>query len=275
MFDAEDHTFVVCAYGESPYLRVCVSSLVAQTTCTNILITTSTPNALIRVVANEFAVPLIINEGSPGIAHDWNCALNHAQTPLVTIAHQDDVYSCGFAENVLAYCNRAHNPLLCFTDYGEIRMSGGTESAREDELICDDSQMLRVKRRMLAPFKREKRWGCIWLRRRMMSLGSPICCPSVTYCLPNLPKPVFPDGMRGSLDWDAWERISKLNGEFVYVSKLLMRHRIHEGSETTALIRSKVRSAEDLEMFCRFWPRPVAHLLNILYRFCQKSNSLR
>lgn len=271
MYTASDHTFVVCAYGESPYLRDCVASLVTQTVKTRISIATTTPNDRIKSVAEEFRIRLVVNDGEPGIAHDWNCALSCAETSLVTIAHQDDVYSERYAEVLIALCNRAKKPLLFFTDYGEIRMGGTTEGAG---VVADDTRMLRIKRLMLAPLKRERRWESVWWRRCLMSFGSPICCPSVTYCLPNLPKPVFYEGMRGGLDWDAWERISKLDGDFVYAPEILMHHRIHELSETSALIKDDIRSQEDFALFCRFWPRPVARILNRLYGLSLKSNTL-
>lgn len=265
MYTASDHTFVVCAYGESSYLQDCLVSLGRQTLRTRIIVTTSTPNPLIRSVAERFGVPLLVNKGEPGIAHDWNCALSHAETPLVTIAHQDDTYAPRYAECLLDYCNRATRPLLFFSDYGELR----------DGIVVDGTRMLKVKRLMLAPLKNSRRWGGIGLRRRIMSLGSPICCPSVTYCLPNLPKPVFHEGMRGGLDWDAWERISKLEGDFIYAPEILLHHRIHEGSETSALIKDDIRSQEDLAMFRRFWPAPVASVLNRLYSLSLRSNALQ
>lgn len=190
---------------------------------------------------------------------------------MATIAHQDDTYDEHYTDALLSYCNRAEKPLLFFTDYGEIRM--GTSSGKEG-VIADDTSMLRIKRIMLAPLKRERRWGSIRWRRRLMSIGSPICCPSVTYCLPNLPKPVFHDGMRGGLDWDAWERISKLEGDFIYAPRILMHHRIHEESETSALIKDDIRAKEDYEMFCRFWPRPLARLINAMYGLSLRSNAL-
>lgn len=271
MYSASDHTFVVCAYGESPYLRDCVASLAAQNVKTRLVIATTTPNNWIKGVSEEFSIHLFVNDGQPGIAHDWNSALSHAVTPLVTIAHQDDIYGEDYAEAALAFCNRSEKPLLFFSDYGEIRMGA---SSIESGVVADDTRMLRIKRLMLAPLKLERRWGSKRWRRRLMSLGSPICCPSVTYCLPNLPSPVFREGMRGGLDWDAWERISKLEGDFIYAPEVLMHHRIHEGSETSKLIKDDIRSKEDYEMFCRFWPRPLARLLNVLYGFSLRSNAL-
>lgn len=266
MYTAKDHMFVVCAYGESPYLEECVSSVRDQNLVTKMLISTSTPNGHIRSVAEKFDVRVVVNEGNPGIAHDWNCALSRASTPLVTIAHQDDVYDRGYSESIVHYANRAERPLLLFTDYGEIRMGASGTG------VVDSTVMLIVKRLMLAPLKGPRRWGSVFLRRRVISFGSPICCPSVTYCLPNLPSPVFCEGMRGGLDWDAWERISKVPGDFVYVPQLLMRHRIHEGSETSAIIKDDIRTQEDLAMFERFWPKPVARALNRVYGLSLRSN---
>ena len=264
MYTQNDHAFVVSAYGKSPYLGECIASLTAQSVRTQLVIATSTPNAHIRTVAETFGITLIENDGESGIAHDWNCALSCTDKALVTIAHQDDIYDPRYAETLLTYCNSAAHPLLFFTDYGEIR----------DGMLVDNTRMLRIKRLMLAPLKKPSKWNNIALRRLMLSLGSPICCPSVTYCIRNLPEPVFREGMRGGLDWDAWERISKYDGDYIYAPKLLMHHRIHKESETSELIKDDVRSAEDLAMFRRFWPYPIAAILNSLYKLSQRSNDL-
>ena len=47
----DKHTFVVCAYKESPYLEECIKSLLAQTVRSEILITTSTPNEKIAAIS--------------------------------------------------------------------------------------------------------------------------------------------------------------------------------------------------------------------------------
>ena len=43
-----NHTFVICAYKESPYLEECIQSLQAQTVSSQILMVTSTPNEIGR-----------------------------------------------------------------------------------------------------------------------------------------------------------------------------------------------------------------------------------
>ena len=47
----KDHTFIICAYGESPYLEECIRSLFAQKVRSEICIATSTPNRHIQSLA--------------------------------------------------------------------------------------------------------------------------------------------------------------------------------------------------------------------------------
>lgn len=264
MFSQSDHTFAVCAYGESPYLEDCLTSLRNQSMKTNVLISTSTPNKHIESVAKEHGVPLFVNGDAPGIAHDWNCAISHCETPLVTIAHQDDVYLPRYAETMLRMVNEGDKPLFFFSDYGELR----------GVIPSDSSKLLNVKRSLLKPLRDPGRRSSRSARRKAISLGSAICCPSVTYCLPNLPFPVFLNNLKCDLDWEAWERFSNLEGSFIYAPEILMRHRIHAGSETTALIRDDTRSREDLVMLKKFWPCPLARVINFVYSSSQKSNNL-
>lgn len=259
----DQHTFVICAFGESPYLEECIKSLKNQSIQTNILIATSTPNDLILNIADKYEIPLYVNpKGSEGIASDWNFALSCADTSYVTIAHQDDIYQEDYIREVLDSCNAADHPLIAFTDYSEIR----------DGKEVTANRLLRIKRFMLLLLKNQRMQKSIWLRRRILSFGSAICCPSVTYNIRELPSPVFLKGFRSDLDWEAWERISRLSGSFVYCPKILMSHRIHADSATTAIIEDHGRTKEDLEMYQRFWPKWVAKMLEHYYQDSEKQN---
>lgn len=264
MFTEDDHTFAVCAYGESPYLDQCLKSLSEQELKTNVLISTSTPNETLVKLSKQYGYPLYINEGKPGIGHDWNCAIAHCQTPLVTIAHQDDVYLPAYSKIMLSMINQENHPLIWFSDYGELR----------GDTLCDESRLLRIKRLLLKPLERESLRRSVFIRRRILSFGSAICCPAVTYCIPNLPAPIFLDDMKCDLDWQAWERFSRLDGSFIYTSTILMRHRIHEGSETTALILDDTRTQEDIAMLKKFWPTSIAKFINRFYSASQTSNHI-
>lgn len=262
-FTAKDHTFAVCAYKDSPFLRECLESVTNQTVKTNVIIATSTPSPGVERLAREFNVPLYVRDGKSGIADDWNYAVKSANTPLVTIAHQDDTYDRSYAEEALKSLNSVAKPLIYFTDYGEIRKG----------VNVDDNRLLAVKRFLLAPLRDGRFSKSRFIRRRVLSLGSSISCPSVTLAVSNLWTPVFRNTFKCDLDWDTWERASRISGDFYYNSRILMHHRIHEESETTALIGDSTRTREDLQMLQRFWPKPFAWMINLVYRNSQKSNA--
>ncbi len=104
-FAPSDHTFAVCAYKENPYLASTVESLLAQDARCPIIISTSTPNDHISAVARRFEVPVVVNPDPRGAASDWNYGYDAAETPLVTIAHQDDYYEPNYLSTMLAAVN--------------------------------------------------------------------------------------------------------------------------------------------------------------------------
>lgn len=260
----KDHTYVICAYQESAYLEACIRSLQKQTITSNIIMATSTPNKFIMSIAAKHQIPLFINEGDHGIAGDWNFALSQVCTPIATIAHQDDIYEPWYTETVLAYINESKKPLIFFSDYGEIR-----NNKKEDH-----NTLLKVKRFMLLPMRLKSAKSSIFIRRRILSFGSPISCPTVSYFLPNLPKIIFCAGYKSNLDWQAWEKLSRLKGDFIFCDKICMYHRIHTQSTTTEVLQKNGRHREDLEMFSKFWPEGIARILEHFYKNSEKSNEM-
>lgn len=259
-----NHTFVICAYKESPYLEACIQSLQAQTVPSRILMVTSTPNPWIEECSKKYGIPLEINTGEKGITQDWNFAYHKAETEFITIAHQDDVYLPKYTEHVLGRLKEAKRPLIAFTDYGELR----------EEKVELRNQLLKIKRLMLFPLRGKVFSRSRFVRRRILSMGCPICCPSVTFARKNLPAKIFRSGFRSDEDWEAWERLSREQGDFIYVNEVLMYHRIHEGSETTAILEDCARSKEDYVMFCKFWPKAIAKILVKMYAKSENSNQL-
>ncbi len=258
------HTFAICAYKQSPYLGECIQSLIDQTIKSDIILVTSTPNKYIEDICKEYDIPYYINEGEGGITQDWNYAYSKAHTPIVTITHQDDIYYSGYTEELIKKTKETSNPLIFFSDYCEIR---------NDEII-EKNKLLNIKRVMLFPLRVKTFEKNRFIRRRILSFGSPICCPSVAYFKKNLPEPIFLNHFRTNEDWETWERISKLKGEFLYSTKILMGHRIHEASETTAAIQETGRTSEDYEMYCKFWPKWIAKVLCSFYKKSENSNGL-
>ena len=259
-----DHTFAICAYKESPYLEKCIKSLKKQTMESELIMVTHTPSDFLTEMAAKYDIPLYINEGEGGITQDWNFGLQNCKTKYATIAHQDDVYESRYAEKVLSEMRGSRDPIIAFTDYGEIR----------DGRKTTDVRMLKIKRLMMLPLVPRFSRGSKFIRRRVLSMGDPICCPSVCFNLEKVERPVFQNHFRSCEDWEAWEKLSKLKGDYIYINKPLMFHRIHEDSETTAIIHDNMRGSENLEMFSKFWPKPIAKLINKFYNKSEESNEL-
>lgn len=257
-----DYIFVICAYGKSPYLEECIISLLNQSIPISIIIATSTPNEHIEALADKYHLNVYVNNGSKGIAEDWNFGYQKAGGKIVTLAHQDDVYDPCFAQRTLEKINSANHPLISFSDYGEIR----------DGKRVVKNRLLNIKRIMLFPMRITLLQSVRFVRRRILSFGSAICCPSVTFVKENLPEIIFEAGYRSNVDWQAWEKLSKLQGAFVYCNDILMFHRIHSESATTAIIADHDRTKEDYEMFCKFWPKTIAGLIEFFYRSGEKLN---
>ena len=139
----KNHTFVICAYKESPYLEESILSLKNQTVKSNIIMATSTPNEWIQSLAEKYEIPLYINTGDSGIAQDWNFAYRQAKTDYVTIAHQDDTYEPDYLKMVMKGLKKAKDPIIAFTDYGELR----------DGQKVRKSTLLTIKRILLLPIR--------------------------------------------------------------------------------------------------------------------------
>lgn len=259
------HSFAVCAYGQSPYLRSCLESVLNQTMPgSEVFISTSTPSDWLDEIAQDFGLPVYINTGDRGIGQDWNYAYSCASGKFVTIAHQDDIYCPDYAQTAVDMLSVAKMPLIFFCNYAEIR--GGS--------IQHETLNLRIKRHLLRRLRNGRNAENIKVRRSVLSYGCAICCPSVTLVAANCPEKPYRTDMKCSLDWDTWDYLSRFEGSFLYSSEVLMYHRIHEDSATTKLISDNTRSQEDKAMYERFWPKPIAHLLAGIYTASLNSNNL-
>lgn len=262
IFTAADHTWVVCAYKESPYLEECIRSLVNQTVKSGIRVVTSTPSGTISEIAGKYGLEVFVNHGKAGISGDWNFALRTGETELVTIAHQDDVYEPGYTEEMLKRINRHSRPILYFTNYGEIR-----DGRKEMK-----NRLLGVKRFLMIPIQLFP--GFKFSRRMSLAFGNAICCPSITYLKSVVGENPFSDRFKSNLDWELSEKMSREKGQFVYNAGILMYHRIHEESTTTEIIGDHQRTVEDYEMMKKFWPDGIAHWLSKKYSASEKSNQV-
>jgi glycosyltransferase involved in cell wall biosynthesis len=259
-----NHSFAVLAYKESPYLARCLDSLLDQTVKSEIYISTSTPSSYIDEIAGKYNLK-VFTTAHAGIANDWNFGLSAAGTKYVTLAHQDDEYVRNYTESCLAASEKFKDTLICFTDY--------TELINETERA--NTNLLRTKRRMHRLFMpiqkniKNKFW-----KKLSLSFGAAIPCPSVMYNKEMLVDFKFSTDFKINMDWDAWIRLSKRNGRFVYVPEKLLKHRIHTASATTAGIQQNIRQTEDLKLFNQLWPSFIGKWLAKKYSKSYQSNTV-
>jgi cellulose synthase/poly-beta-1,6-N-acetylglucosamine synthase-like glycosyltransferase len=260
-----NHTFVIPAYKDSPYLEECIHSLLEQTVESSVIITTSTPSFYIQQLARRYNLKYYINpDRSRGIANDWNFALSKAETALVTIAHQDDIYEPDYAKAIFNKF-QSYNPekvLIAFTDYRDIT----------GDKIKSSGVNAVVKHALLFPFLFCRKIGCGYLKQFILRFGDPICCPSVTFNKVALADFKFNENYRVALDWYAWYQLAKRKGSFLYINKKLVRHRIHSQSETTQQIIKGVRKQEEQQIFELMWGKAMARLISRIYAFGHKEN---
>ncbi|MCI5774402.1 MAG: glycosyltransferase [Erysipelotrichaceae bacterium] len=262
------HTFVVLAYKESEYLENSIQSVLNQEYPSKVVIGTSTRNEYIEKMAEKYNLPIIENAiKGGGNAVDFDFAWNVGKTELVTIAHQDDQYDPTYSKEIVEAYEKNPKATILFTDYYEVR----------DGKRVYENRLLNVKRVLLSPLKVTKLGYSIFWKRRVLSFGDSICCPAVTFVPKNIPfKSVFQfKEFNGVSDWAGWVKLANIEGAFIYVPKPLMGHRVHEESHTSREINSDIRSKQELIMFKKFWPTPIAKVLNRAYRESQKSNIIK
>ncbi|MEP6645462.1 MAG: glycosyltransferase [Saprospiraceae bacterium] len=258
-----DHSFAVMAYHDSPYLAACLESLKAQIVKSEIYITTSTPSSFIENIARKYEVELFITTKGQGIAHDWNFSLNMAKTKYVTLAHQDDLYHNAYSTSCIKASEKYRDTLICFTGYDEV-----INNAKRTRTL-----LLSVKRLMLNSAMPITNYIHSKIRKNLLLIaGCPIAAPSVMFNLELLKDFQFSSEFSINMDWDAWFRLANVEGRFVYVKKVLLTHRIHPGSATTAGLKANTRQDEDLKIFKRFWPNLLAKWLAKIYAKSYKSN---
>ena len=254
------HTFVVLAYKESMHLEKCLNSVLNQKYPSNVIIATSTPNNFIHKLAKKYNLPIVIKKSPSNIGDDFDFALNSGETELVTIAHQDDIYDQDYSKKIVERYKKNPNGSIYFTNYYEIK--GEKKETKNINLIIKNILLFPVK--IFGKYK--------FFRRFSLCFGCSICCPSVTFKKSVIKTPLFKTNLKCDIDWNAWEKLSKENYSFEYISQRLMGHRVHSESTTTKIIEDNVRTKEDLIIFKKFWPDFLAKLINKIYKNSENNN---
>ena len=257
------HTFVILAYQESPFLEACIKSVTSQTYPSKVIIATTTPNNFIKELAQKYQLKIITSRHT-NIGGDFDFAIHSSNTPLVTIAHQDDIYEKSYSKRIIESYEKNPKSSIIFTDYFEIR----------GEKRIYSNTLLKIKHLLLTPIRIKKSLKSRHSKRFILRFGNSICCPAVTFIVKNCPEDIFKSNFKCNCDWHAWEKLSREKGAFTYMPKPLMGHRISKGSTTSDIINQGIRTKEDYEIFKRFWPTPIAKFLTKFYQKSEKSNQL-
>ncbi|HET9746833.1 MAG TPA: glycosyltransferase, partial [Chitinophagaceae bacterium] len=223
-------------------------------------------SAFIDETATKYAIKVYVTQPGRGIAHDWNFGFDLAKTKYVTLAHQDDLYVSNYTAECLKAAEKFDDTLICYTAYSELI---NDERERSSTLMLNTKKLLNF---MFMPYKnniKSRTW-----KRCSQAFGTPIPCPTVMFNKEMLADFRFSEKYKVSLDWDAWLRMSAMKGRFVYVPKILVKHRIHGASATTEGIMANVRQTEDFEIYCRIWPKFIARILARFYAGSYRSNEI-
>ena len=117
--------------------------------------------------------------------------------------------------------------------------------------------------------------GSRFIRRRVLSLGSPICCPSATYYRPNLMKQVFLNGFRADEDWKHGRDYQSLR-ETLY--SVIRYSHITEYMRTQRQLRFLmiIRDLKKITLCIRSsGPKCIAKMLTKAYSKSEESNNMK
>lgn len=257
------HTYVVLAYKESPYLEECVKSVLNQKYKSSVVIATSTPNKYIETIAKKYDIGIHARpekDQKQGAASDFNYALSTSTTTLTTIVNHDEIYNYDYSSEVVNYYETHKDSSIIFTQYYEIK----------DKETVYKSLNFSIKAFLLLPLNISNKSK--FIKRLCLRFGNPIGCPATTFVSGHFSYPVFAPELKASFDYWAWEKLSNEKYAFGYIKKPLMGHRIHSESITTGALQDDIRIKEDIVVFSKFWPKPIAVLLSKFYKLSEKSN---
>ena len=256
----KEHTFVVCAFGESPYLEEAVRSVLNQTVKSSVVICTSTPCNYISRIADKYGIELKINTQKGDIQTDWNFACNSVNTRYITLVHQDDVYSPQYIERFYKRIRKHRDFLIYFTAYRPLNMRDGIGDTSRDA-NCIIRFILSTP--MLLPFLANKRFA----KKAILSLGNSICCPTVTYDRKTIQdEDVFTSELRYDLDWDTFWKFAERNGRFIFEPHQMVYYRVHDLATSKTCIDNSIRERDDTYMFSKILSPTMAKIIMKYYK---------
>jgi len=233
-----EHTFVVLAYKDSAYLEKCIQSVMNQTLPAKVLVATSTPSEYISNLATKYGLEVRVNTNSGSIGKDWNFGYSCADTPYVTIAHQDDEYMPDYSERCVKAAKKYHSsrPLIVFNP--PVNYVNG-------KLVRVSFKNI-MRGLFIFPFHFRECYRSKFIKKFILLFSNSISCPGVFFVKGNLGDFGFSENLGYILDWKAWYDMSQMDGAFIYVPKALHTHLEHENSATSQQGLEKLQREEEL-----------------------------
>lgn len=255
------HTFVICAYKESPFLEDCIRSLKRQNIKSHIKIATSTVNEYISDMGKKYNIEVLENnlktDGDiSNIGRDWQFAYNIAETDLVTITHQDDYYLKDYVSNLLKYKEKYPDMMLFTT----------SSLTLKNKKLMPFGKVAIIKKILRLPLRCNHLNHLKFIKKLAITFGNPIIAPSCTYDKRLCPKDLFMSKFKFVLDWECLLRLSGLDGRFVLMEKPGIVYRIHDGATTKKSIADNTRQTEESIMFDRLLPGVLGKAYKELYK---------
>lgn len=264
MLNSNLHTFVISAWNESPYIEETLQSLRTQRYPSKIIVATSSPNDFLEALCKKYQVDYRVNSKAhlADSAVNWTFAYEQANTPYVTLAHQDDIYLPEYSEQMIAAAIKHPENLLVFS-----RCANYCEGK-----ITRFALLLLIKDILLLPYYLKRNIFSSRIRFATFAFGNPVCCPTVMFHKEKIGQFSFDPNVKVNLDWDAWLRLTSFKGCFLYCPETLILRRLHQKSGTTLTYQDGSRAKDDLLFFRKFWPEPIANVLTRLYNMAKYLN---
>lgn len=210
------HTFVILAYNESDDLEECIKSILKQSRKSIVIMATSTPSDYILDLASRYSIGLMVNNTKSNKGSDYNYAISIANTKLVTIAHQDDLYNRNYTKEIIKAYKNNPNASIIFTDNYEIE---------KDKMIFKNKRLFR-KRFYLYPLSIKKFQNNQYFKKRSLKKEKFICTSSITFVKKNIPLDLFPTDYIYNNDWKGLLKLVKLPYKFIFIKEKLVGYRI-------------------------------------------------
>ena len=223
-------TIVIPAYGESPYLDQCISSIVNSqgASVEIIVIDDASPSTFVRNISEKYfpRVSYLRNEKNLGVANNFNKALSTANSLFVQIVGQDDMIINSMVEVIHSANNYAEE---CFAIHPAVTVIDGLGNS--------SFGMNEVVKSIIKPHSKMAYSGDT-LRRRLL-FGNWTYFPSIIWNKKLLPEAPFSDEYKYCMDLDLLLRMCVTDSSLFLSEKKGFHYRRHRDSVSMAAVPKK------------------------------------